>query len=256
MASPPNLNLAAGQPRYFVVAQAIMNEIESGRFPVGSLLPTEAEFCKQFSVSRHTVREAIRRLAELGLVAAKAGVGTHVKSARAASHYVQTAEGISDLFQYVRDVTLTLERSDEVIVDAELGAVLGCSPGQKWFHMHGQRHVAGESAPIALSDIYVAAQYRAAVDQITEPDKPIYTLIERQFGLQLTEVRQEISAVHLDAEAAECLGVAVGEPGLRVIRKYYSSRNELFEMAVNLHPGERFSHVSTLRLAPDHRPGK
>ncbi|MGD9864050.1 MAG: GntR family transcriptional regulator [Pseudodonghicola sp.] len=248
--------LAAGQPRYFVVAQAIMNDIETGRFPVGSLLPTEAEFCKQFGVSRHTVREAIRRLSDLGLVAARAGVGTHVKASRPASHYVQSAEGISDLFQYVRDVTLTLSGSDEIIADEDLCEALGCTPGQKWFHMRGQRHVAGESAPIALSDIYVAAAYRAAVDQITEPTEPIYTLIERQFGLQLTEVRQEIAAVQVDAKSATLLGMEPGAPGLRVVRKYYSSRNELFEMAVNLHPGERFSHVSTLRLATDHGSAK
>lgn len=256
MSSVSHPNLAAGQPRYFVVAQAIMNDIEAGRYPVGSLLPTEAEFCKQYNVSRHTVREAIRRLAELGLVAAKAGVGTHVRAAKPASHYVQSAEGISDLFQYVREVTLSLTGKDEVIVDEKLCAVLGCNPGQKWFHMAGTRHVAGESAPIALSDIYVAAEYRGAVEHITEPNEPVYTLIERQFGLQLTEVRQEIAAVCLDERAAGLLDMKVGEPCLRVVRKYYSSRNELFEMAVNLHPGERFSHVSTLRLTPDGRGSK
>lgn len=248
-------SLATGQPRYFVVAQAIMHDIQSGRYPVGTLLPTEAEFCKQFGVSRHTVREAIRRLAELGLVAAKAGVGTHVKAARPVSHYVQSAEGISDLFQYVRDVTLTLTDSEDVVADDDLAGMIGCNPGQKWFRMRGERHVAGESEPIALSDIYVAAPYRAAVEHVSEPDEPIYALIERRFGLQLTEVRQEISAVAVDPAVARRLGMEAGEPGLRVVRKYYSSRNELFELAVNLHPGTRFSHVSTLRLKAENGSG-
>lgn len=242
--------LPVSQPRYHVVAQAIMNDIQTGRHPVGTLLPTEAEFCQQFNVSRHTVREAIRRLAEVGLVSAQVGVGTWVKAQRPATRYVQSSEGISDLFQFVNEVSLKLVGSREVVADAALSEALECRIGQKWFHMIGERYVAGEKEPIALGYIYVAAPYRAAVDQLKEPSEPIFTLIEREFGLQLVEVRQEISAVPVDEPSAARLKVAPGSPGLKIVRKYFSNRNELFEVAINIHPAERFSHVSTLRLQP------
>ena len=248
MPDPTLHQLPLSQPRYLVVAQAIMNDIQTGRHPVGTLLPTEAEFCQQFNVSRHTVREAIRRLAELGLVSAQVGVGTWVKAHRPASRYVQSSEGISDLFQFVREVSLKLVSSEEVVADAALGEALECKIGQKWFHMVGERYIAGEEEPVALGSIYVAAPYRAAVDRLKEPSEPIYTLIEREFGLQLVEVRQEISAVPVDEQSAARLNVAPGSPGLKIVRKYFSNRNELFEVAINIHPAERFSHVSTLRL--------
>ena len=54
-AQPPQL-VASGQPRYLVLAQALMDDIRSGRYPLDSLLPTEIELCQQFNVSRHTVR--------------------------------------------------------------------------------------------------------------------------------------------------------------------------------------------------------
>ncbi len=72
--------LGRGQPRYLLLAQDLIQDIDTGRYPVGSLLPTELELCEQFGVSRHTVREAVRRLREMGLVTRHQGIGTRVKA--------------------------------------------------------------------------------------------------------------------------------------------------------------------------------
>jgi DNA-binding GntR family transcriptional regulator len=244
----PQSRLAARQPRYMLLAQALMHDIDAGRHKVGHLLPTEAELGQQFNVSRHTVREAIRRLSDLGLVSAQAGVGTRVTARRPESHYALTAEGLSDLIRYVNDVSLRIHGHAEVTADAELAALLACRVGQKWIRMEGERFVAAGSTPIGLSRIYVAMAYRAAVDGLEAPDAPIYALIERRFGLQAREVRQEITAVAIEPEAARRLGVPPGSPGLRIVRSYHSSDGELFEVATNIHPADRFSYASTLRL--------
>lgn len=248
--SPSHARLSARQPRYLIVAQALMHDIETGRHEVGSLLPTEAELGQHFNVSRHTVREAIRRLTDLGLVSAQAGVGTKVKAQRPHSRYSLTAEGLSDLIRYVNDVSLQIHRRDDVVADADLAKLLECPTGQKWVRLLGERFVVGGKEPIGLSEIYVAAAYRAAVDGLQSPDAPIYALIERRFGLEAREVRQEITAVALDEAEALQLGADPGSPGLRVVRKYHSSDGEVFEVAVNIHPADRFSYASTLRLRP------
>ena len=46
--------------------------------PVGSQLPTEHELCERFSVSRYTVREALRRLRDDNLVSSRPRAGTMV----------------------------------------------------------------------------------------------------------------------------------------------------------------------------------
>ena len=47
----------------------LMKEVGDGKFPIGSMLPTELELCERFDVSRYTIREALRRLEEIGLEA-------------------------------------------------------------------------------------------------------------------------------------------------------------------------------------------
>lgn len=58
--------------------QAIFQRIMSGEYPENSKLPTEAEFAEELGISRPTVRAAIARLRESGLVASRRGSGSFV----------------------------------------------------------------------------------------------------------------------------------------------------------------------------------
>ncbi|GEL20120.1 GntR family transcriptional regulator [Pseudonocardia asaccharolytica] len=60
------------------IVRALKAEIRGGSYAPGSRLPTEAELCRRFGVSRATVRGAVKELDVLGLVRTQHGVGTFV----------------------------------------------------------------------------------------------------------------------------------------------------------------------------------
>ena len=60
----------------------IYKQITAGRFPVNSKLPSEAELCDAFGVSRPVVREALSRLHADGVVETQRGVGSFVRLRR------------------------------------------------------------------------------------------------------------------------------------------------------------------------------
>jgi DNA-binding FadR family transcriptional regulator len=60
--------------------EAMRLEISSGRWPVGGQLPNEATLSSLLSVSRGTVREAVRVLVAKGFLETKQGSGTYVRS--------------------------------------------------------------------------------------------------------------------------------------------------------------------------------
>lgn len=62
-------------------ADAIRAEILGGRWPIGEKLPNEAALSTMLSVSRGTVREAVRALVSQGLLETRQGSGTYVLSA-------------------------------------------------------------------------------------------------------------------------------------------------------------------------------
>ena len=62
------------------VLSALVERIVGGEFSTGSGLPSEAELCSTYGVSRSSVREALRVLAEKGLIEVRHGLGTRVTS--------------------------------------------------------------------------------------------------------------------------------------------------------------------------------
>lgn len=240
--------LGRRQPHYVVLAEALLRDIESGRYPVSSLLPTEKELAQQFGMSRHTVREAVRRLQDLGLISRQSGVGTRVKAKTAASRYVQSSASISDLLQYAKEVRLHVGAAKEVTADEKLAALLQCKTGQKWLKYVGLRHAGGDAAPICYTEVYVSYEFASIKDFISRSHTAVYALIEKHFDVQFREVRQLIAAVGIPAKATGPLGVKRGSPGLAITRHYVSSDDRVLEVAFSIYPAERFSYAMRLRL--------
>ena len=61
-------------------AEAIRAEIVGNRWSVGEKLPNEAQLSAQLSISRGTVREAVRVLVSQGYLETRQGSGTYVLS--------------------------------------------------------------------------------------------------------------------------------------------------------------------------------
>jgi GntR family transcriptional regulator len=66
------------EPMYRQIAEDLREQIESGRLPAGSQVPTELELRDHYKASRNTIRDALRWLTAHGLIYARAGQGTFV----------------------------------------------------------------------------------------------------------------------------------------------------------------------------------
>jgi GntR family transcriptional repressor for pyruvate dehydrogenase complex len=60
----------------------LATEIASGRYPPGSAIPSERTLSEVFEVNRHVVREALKRLEQIGLLAIAQGGATTVRDLR------------------------------------------------------------------------------------------------------------------------------------------------------------------------------
>src|SRR3954466_8139275 len=127
-------------PLYLQVVRALKDEIVSGVHPVGSQLPTEEELCERFSVSRYTVREALRRLREDNLVASRQGAGTVVVPRHAANAYAQDVMSINDLVSWAAGKRFVIQSIDMVTVDEKLAAWTGLASGEEWLAVRGFGH--------------------------------------------------------------------------------------------------------------------
>jgi len=71
------------RPRYLQIADKMLDMIRSKIYKYGERLPSEPELARMFGVSRSTVREAVRALAQDGVVIVRHGLGTFVAGEQA-----------------------------------------------------------------------------------------------------------------------------------------------------------------------------
>lgn len=237
----------AARKRYEAVAAALLADIRAGRLAVGATLPGEHELVQQFGVSRHTVREALRRLEELGLIGRYQGIGTVVKSRSSTETYVQSVRTPAELLQYPADSKLTVVATATVRAGRQLARLLGCPVGTQWALIRCLRRLKGQRVPLCWSDVYVLPEYAGIAAMIGRRAGPVYGLICKQYGESIESVDIDILARTVPEAIAGPLEVLPGSPCLTVVRRYRGRGRRLFEVSVSEHPGDRYTYSLQLR---------
>ncbi len=243
--------LSSSSPRYQQVTAILQRDIESGLYPVGSLLPPEPQLCQQFAVSRHTVREAVRALCDLGLVSRHQGVGTRVRAVQGAKRYTASLSSLRDLMEYTQQTRLKYLGCQWVDADASLHKMLGCEAGERWLELNTFRYGLDGGLPIVHMRVYVRPECDGLQNDLEVGDAWIYGLIEKYGGQRILEAQQIIGAVAVPESSAQILGVQTDSPGL-LVRRYYLGRAEkLLSVSLNIYPLDRFEFSTRWRLEND-----
>lgn len=243
---PMSQLLLAPQPQYLAVANELMEDILAGRLAVGDHLPPEPELVRKYKLSRYGVRLAIKVLMDLGLVSRQQGIGTRVLSNQTRARYNQTIAGLDDIARYAQETNFRI-LSKGLLSSGEARVPLVQAGAEKWLHIAGLRTTQGQNLPISLADIYVSPKYARLPKLGATLNIPVHALIERQFGVRVTRVDQDIQGALVSQEEARLLDVESGAPALRIVRTYYAAE-EVIEVTLSVHPAERYSYKQTFEL--------
>lgn len=246
---PPNANA----PRYQQLTALLAREIAEGRYVVGSLLPSEPQLCERFAVSRHTVREAVRKLCDMGLVSRHQGVGTLVRAARNERQYTASLSSLRDLMAYTQQTRLEVRGSRHVVAGARLAEQLRCNEGEAWVEFDTCRYTIAGGEPIVHMRVFVRPESEGMREELESGEVWVFGLVEKYGGERILEAQQVVGAVAMPAASAKVLGMKSGSPGL-LVRRFYVGRNDrLLSASLNIYPPGRFEFSTTWHL--DERAG-
>lgn len=248
-----SLALASAGPPYSALASLLRREIEAGTYRIGQRLPTEAELAERFDVSRHTVREALRELKTGGVVAARPGVGTVVRTRDTRPRFQQGVDSLDELVRFAQATRLRLLKVRRLLADETIAGRLQGEPGQEWHEATLLRDGAGAEKPIAFLRLYTRPEFADVFDAIEGSKGPVYGLIERRHGVRVVEVTQQIAGVVLEPAEARALGSKAGTPALEITRHFRDRQDRLLMASIGRYPADRFTHGTRFRppSAPD-----
>jgi DNA-binding GntR family transcriptional regulator len=240
-------NPAGAAPRNLQIARDLRRAIADGRYPVGAQLPTEHELCRQLGVSRFTIREAVRVLSTDGLVRRKPRAGTVVAALPDDTRYSHGIGSLRDLFQYAQSTHFHYVYIGRVGLSKAQARALSAEPGEEWIHAVALRREKAGGKPFGVTRLFLNPALKGIEKALRGSQGPVYSLIERDFGVRIDRVEQVISGIVLDEQDAANLGVPAGSPALSIRRSYFDENGRLVELADNVHPADRFTYRMELR---------
>lgn len=239
-------NLADDRPQYAQIRDRLRDRIVQGEYAVGALLPTESELCVEFKISRHTVREALRRLTDAGLIQRRQGLGSRVLTAAPHPNYVHAMRSLDQLFQYASDTRFMMTEMEMAVADPAFFPQLALDETE-WLIVRGLRLERDEDIPICATTVIVNRAYSEISDDLKTGSGAIYRQIEDRFGVEVSEVVQDITVTEMSAEAAKSLGKTKADVAVQVRRQYLGADGTTYLASINYHPADRFSYTMQLR---------
>ncbi len=228
----------AGGPQYAALARELIVAIEAGRYPVGSLLPTEMDLCRDSGMSRITVRAAMRELQARGLVSRRAGIGTRVESAQAVDPFVHTASSVEEFLQGMMHLSFRPLRQRMIVANKDLAQEIGCAAGERLLRMEALRvHASGE--PVCLSYHHVPEGHARAALKMNGRSGSLASHIATAAGDEVAEFRQTFDAVNLKSGQARLLRARANDAALVTSRWYYVAGSRLLLYSRSLFPKGR-----------------
>jgi GntR family transcriptional regulator len=234
------------QHRYERIAQALEARIASGSVAVGDALPTEAELCTKYAVSRYTAREALRRLRDAGLITRRRRAGTTVAAAQTRSAWSLPLGSAEDLLRYATETRFVIERRERIRAAGQDRAALDCRRGQEWIKLSGLRVRPGIATPVCLLNVYLNIALAGLEKRLPRSSGVIYPQVEKALGVRISWIGHRIEAALLGEADAQRLRAKTGAPALRVRRYYYDANERLLEVSDSLHAAERFAYEMRL----------
>ena len=192
------------ETEYMRVKRLLSQEILSGSYPENGKLPTERALCGRYEVSRITVRQALLKLEEEGLILRQQGRGTFIRP-----HKIE--QPLSSLYSFSEELkkqnivpgTRMLSLTT-MPVQPPVQKILGLENG-KLIRVVCRLRLANEM-PYVYETSYIPAEFleNATGDEIAQ--NGLYNTMAKYGGVKIDKAAESFEAVFAPQYVAEALG--------------------------------------------------
>jgi GntR family transcriptional regulator len=224
----------AGQTRYREIERFLRSQVEGAR--PGAPLPSEAELCERFSVSRMTVRQALQELTNDGLVERRRGQGTFV-----AHRPVHRRPGV--FLSFTEEMNRRGMQASSRLLSAGMddprrseALDLGLAPGSQVLRVVRVRLADG--VPVALEDAALVPELGGVLEEDLAVGS-LHSALERR-GVVATRATGTITARLARASETALLDLAPQSALLVELRILFDQEGRVFERTETRYAADRY----------------
>lgn len=221
---------------YMDVAEQIKADILNGKYPVGSLLPTESELEELFDVSKITVRRAIEILADEELLEKKSGKGTTVLSNRPYNKLSKAGTFTEYLHESGLDIVKKSLHLETVNLPKE-SAAYKCLGEQA---VKFSRLYLLDEKPYIYFDYYLPKELSdVSIEQFDK--ESLYRILD-QHSIEIFRFEDSFQIITLTSEQQKLLDTTE-KMAMKRIRRSFGKKNQVVEFSEAIYNTEMHPYV-------------
>jgi GntR family transcriptional regulator len=225
-------------PLYEQIEKELRLLISQPEYMKGKMLPTETEFAKTLKVSRATIRQAIRRLVEEGLLTRRKGAGTKVSEEGikgVGRKWKSFSQEMKSLGIEVKNYELHVLWEEATTNIAKFFDKSLRTPTLKLERLRGNK-----SGPFVFFVSYFNPTLKLTGNE--NFSFPLYSVLKDTCGSIAATSQEYISAVNADDYLAKKLGVPKNTALLKRVREVYDINKMPIEYNIGYYRPDKFTY--------------
>lgn len=199
-------------PKYYRLKMDIIGKINTGVWTDHVKLPSESEFCRQYGVSRITVRKTLDELVASKYIYKMQGKGTYVApQSQREVILARTTYGCEEMIRSQGQIPSHKIRQLGLIpCPNTVAGLLNVQAGRQILFY--ERTYYGNNDPAIHAKSYLDHQHLPGIETLDLASASLSKLITEDYNLTVTSNRCVLKAITAGLELGEALGVDTGFP--------------------------------------------
>jgi GntR family transcriptional regulator len=231
-------------PLYFQIRQSLLDQIRSEELKPGDSVPSEQAISAQFGVSRMTVRQALKSLADLGVIYSRRGKGTFVADNKLEKSFRQVLSFTEEMTARGSTASSRLLRFCVEPADEPAAAALRLPVGEKLNSLKRLR--LADSVPMGIEWSRIPLRLCPDLQKTLSPSGSLYHTLTQHYGIKIAVTDEVAEAGLADTEQAQLLHIPRRSPVLLFSRISYVESGKAVEYVVSIYRGDRYKIVNRL----------
>lgn len=219
-----NLNPSTPQPLYMQIRQMLKNDIQEGRYKPDEQIPTEAELCDSYKVSRITIRKAIEELVREGTLTRVPRRGTFVASNKFHNELLSVS-GFSEFSHQLGMIPNSRILRSEVIEAAEdVAGHLGIEAGSPVLELERLMYV--NDRPLFYDIAHFPLTRFPGLEKRIAMNDSTYKILSQEYGTEIVSNDKEIDVIGATKEYAKLLECDIGANLFRIVKVAFDAKDQ------------------------------
>lgn len=227
-------------PLYYQLKCILEQQIDSGYFQPGEKIPSENELCKQYKISRTTVRQAIYELVNISKLIRTQGCGTFAANSRVSAPFYKLSGFSQDMKSQGRIPHSKILQLTPMLPPAVVAKRLLINENEAVISIKRLRYA--DNQVIGLDHCYFPLKrFSNLLDEDLE-NNSLYEILIEKYDTNPSRSISDIQAIKCPREIADLLQITPADPVLHLSEIVYDQNNLAFEYGDHYNRGDRYSY--------------